>query len=119
VNLTCGIRGGEQGTGRRWVPTGVLDQAGDVRGSHDYTKMNVAILGPGVFYIEDGGAVWRPRNRGTLADFLPVEFPAIGKWINRLLPAPNAYRLYKQKICNQFQTNPAPPNVPCKFVCEL
>ena len=59
-------------------------------------KMDVAICAAGVFYTEDGGRSWQPRNRGTRADFLPDRHPEIRQCVHKLLPAADRKRLYQQ-----------------------
>jgi hypothetical protein len=54
---------------------------------HHKIKMHVAISAAGVFYTEDGGRSWQPRNRGTRADFLPDRHPGFGQCVPKLLPA--------------------------------
>ncbi len=63
-------------------------------------KMDVAICTAGVFYTEDGGRSWQPRNRGTRADFLPDRHPEIRQCVHRLLPAADSKRLYQQNHCD-------------------
>jgi hypothetical protein len=63
-------------------------------------KMDVAICAAGVFYTEDGGRSWQPRNRGTRADFLPDRHPEIRQCVHKLLPAADSKRLYQQNHCD-------------------
>ena len=62
----------------------------------DKMKMGVAICAAGVFYTEDGSRSWRPRNRGTRADFLPERHPEIRQCVRGLLPEADGKRLYEQ-----------------------
>jgi hypothetical protein len=66
----------------------------------DKMKMDVAICAAGVFYTEDGGRSWQPRNRGTRADFLPDRHPEIRQCVYELLPAADRRRLYQQNHCD-------------------
>jgi len=63
-------------------------------------KMDVAICAAGVFYTEDGGRSWQPRNCGTRADFLPDRHPELGQCVHKLLPAADGTRLYQQNHCD-------------------
>ena len=67
---------------------------------HDKMKMDVAICAAGVFYTEDGGRSWQPRNCGTRADFLPDRHPELGQCVHKLLPAADGTRLYQHNHCD-------------------
>ena len=92
-----------------WQPGGaglilhslVLDPA-------DERRMWVAISAAGVFYTEDGGTTWRPRNKGTRVDFLPdgPQYPEFGQCVHCLVMAagrPN--RLYQQNHCGMYRSD--------------
>ena len=79
-----------------------------VPGPHDKMKMHVAISAAGVFYTEDGGRTWQPRNRGTRADFLPDKHPGFGQCVHKLLPAADGKRLYQQNHCGVYRSNSRP-----------
>src|SRR5208283_3004584 len=68
-------------------------------------KMDVAICARGVFYTEDGGRSWQPRNRGTRADFLPDRHPEIRQCVQKLLPAADGERLNQQNHCDVHQSD--------------
>ena len=68
-------------------------------------KMDVAICARGVFYTEDGGRSWQPRNRGTRADFLPDRHPEIRQCVQKLLPAADGKRLNQQNYCDVDQSD--------------
>jgi hypothetical protein len=72
---------------------------------HDKVKMDVAICAAGVFYTEDGGRSWQPRNRGTRADFLPDRHPEIRQCVHKLLPAADGKRLDQQNHCDVRQSD--------------
>jgi hypothetical protein len=95
---TCGgVRSADAAKGREYVGTNI--GAGVAEPSYKM-KMDVAICAAGVFYTEDGGRSWQPRNRGTRADFLPDRHPEIRQCVHRLLPAADSKRIYQQNHCD-------------------
>jgi hypothetical protein len=81
-----------------WNPgKGGLIRHSIVPDPHDKIKMHVAISAAGVFYTEDGGRSWQPRNRGTRADFLPDKHLDLSQCVHKLLPAADGRRLYQPK----------------------
>lgn len=74
----------------------------------DPARMYVAISAAGVFRTDDGGASWRPRNKGTRADFLPDKFPEFGQCVHKLAMAPGQPRLlYQQNHCGVYRSDSA------------
>ncbi len=74
----------------------------------DARQIWVAISAAGVFHTDDGGATWRPRNRGTRADFLPDEqrYPDYGQCVHCLVRAPGtAGQLYQQNHCGMYRSD--------------
>jgi hypothetical protein len=98
------MRGGE---GVRRVSTAKRGQivGASVPELSDKMKMDVAICAAGVFYTEDGGRSWQPRNRGTRADFLPDRHPEIRQCVHKLLPAADGKRLNQQDHCDVHQSD--------------
>jgi hypothetical protein len=92
-----GIRLADAARGREIVGPII---GGGVPESSYKMKMDVAICAVGVFYTEDGGRSWLPRNRGTRADFLPDRHPEIRQCVHELLPAADRMRLYQQNHCD-------------------
>lgn len=71
-------------------------------------RMYVAISAAGVFRTDDGGATWRPRNKGTRADFLPNKYPELGQCVHKLVGAPDVPGLlYQQNHCGVYRSDTA------------
>ena len=68
-------------------------------------KMDVAICAAGVFYTEDGGRSWQPRNCGTRADFLPDRHPGFGQCVHKLLAAADGKRFRPLDHCGMCRRN--------------
>jgi len=47
-------------------------------------KIRVAISTAGMYVTEDGGATWRPSNKGVRADFLPDKYPEFGQCVHKV-----------------------------------
>lgn len=95
----------------RWTPgKGGLILHSIVPDPRDTKKMHVGISAAGVFYTEDGGATWQPRNRGTRADFLPNKLPDLGQCVHKLLPAADGARLYQQNHCGVYRSDSSGEN---------
>jgi photosystem II stability/assembly factor-like uncharacterized protein len=74
----------------------------------DARKIWIGISSAGVFYTEDGGATWEPRNKGTRADFLPEgqNYPEFGQCVHCLVMAPGMKeRLYQQNHCGMYRSD--------------
>ena len=56
----------------------------------DARRLWVGISSVGVFYTEDGGETWSPRNSGTRCDYLPEgeRYPEFGQCVHNLTLAP-------------------------------
>lgn len=72
----------------------------------DERQFWVAISAAGVFYTEDGGETWEPRNRGTRADFNPDDkYPEYGQCVHHLTMAPGGPDLlYQQNHCGMYRS---------------
>jgi hypothetical protein len=97
-----GVRLADVAKGREIV--GLIIGAGVPEPSYKM-KMDVAICAAGVFYTEDGGRSWQPRNRGTRADLLPDRHPETRQCVHKLLPAAARKRLYRQNHCAVHQSD--------------
>ena len=52
-------------------------------------RMVVAMSTGGVYRTEDGGASWRPRNKGVRAQFLPDKYPEFGQCVHKVVQHPS------------------------------
>ncbi len=69
-------------------------------------RMWVAISAAGVFYTEDGGQSWVPRNQGIRAEFLPNQYPEVGQCAHKIMAHPNQPdRLYLQNHGGVYRTD--------------
>jgi photosystem II stability/assembly factor-like uncharacterized protein len=83
----AGLRGHESGP--RWQPgaggmglhTILLDPTNPAR-------IYIAISAAGVFRTDDGGAIWRPINRGLRSQFLPDPDAEVGHCVHRIAMHP-------------------------------
>ncbi len=74
----------------------------------DAARLWVAISAAGVFYTEDRGCTWQPRNRGTRNDYMPEEqrYPEFGQCVHCLVVAPRSHdRLYQQNHCGMYRSD--------------
>jgi len=70
----------------------------------------VAISSAGVFYSEDGGETWEPRNKGVRADYMPEDqrYPEFGQCAHSIAKAPGVPdRLYQQNHCGMYRSDDA------------
>lgn len=51
-------------------------------------RMFVAISAAGVFYSEDGGETFEPRNKGIRAEFMPETDPELGQCVHKVVMHP-------------------------------
>jgi hypothetical protein len=72
---------------------------------HDKLKMYVAISAAGVFYTEDGGRSWQPRNRGTRADLPPDRHPGFAQCVHKLLAAADGMLFCRLDHCRTYRSN--------------
>src|SRR5438093_898995 len=70
----------------------------------DSDHMYVGLSGGGVFESKDGGASWRPLNKGIEADFLPDPDAETGHDPHCLVQHPaRPDRLYQQNHCGIYR----------------
>jgi photosystem II stability/assembly factor-like uncharacterized protein len=106
-NEMVGLRG--HGTGPRWQPgaggmclhTIILDPS-------DPERMFIAISAAGAFRTDDGGATWRPINKGLYSQYIPEPTAEVGHCVHRLAmhkSHPNV--LFMQKHWDVMRTDDA------------
>jgi len=79
----CGLRG--HGSGPRWQPgAGGMCLHTILIDPSDPRRMFIAISAAGAFRTEDGGATWRPINRGLKSTFLPDQEAEVGHCVHRI-----------------------------------
>lgn len=92
-----------------WQPGGAgLILHSIVHDPRDANRIWTAISAAGVFFTEDGGKTWHPRNKGTRADFLPEgqNYPEFGQCVHCLVMAPGMPdRLYQQNHCGMYRSD--------------
>ncbi|HEX6939198.1 MAG TPA: hypothetical protein VF158_07275 [Longimicrobiales bacterium] len=97
----------EHPTNRTWQPAGgglaLHSIATDPR---DPARIYCALSAGGVYRSDDGGASWKPVNRGTRADFLPQPYPDAGQCVHKLRLHPaRPDRLYQQSHCGVYRSD--------------
>ena len=92
-----------------WQPMGGGLALSDVIvDERDARRVTVAVSAGGVYRSDDGGASWRPCNRGVRACFQPEEFPASGQCVHKLVAHPaRPDRLYQQNHCGTYRSDDA------------
>ncbi len=93
----------------QWQPGGAgLILHSIVSDPADPRRLWVGISAVGVFYTEDGGESWTPRNTGTRCDFLPEgqRYPEFGQCVHNIARAPGpSNRLYQQNHCGMYRSD--------------
>ncbi len=93
----------------QWQPGGAgLILHSIVSDPADPRRLWVGISAVGVFYTEDGGETWSPRNTGTRCDFLPEgeRYPEFGQCVHNIAMAPgHSNRLYQQNHCGMYRSD--------------
>ena len=51
----------------------------------DLKRMRIAVSTGGMYVTDDGGATWRPSNKGVRADFLPEKYPEFGQCVHKVV----------------------------------
>ena len=83
-----GLRGHESGP--KWQPgAGGMGVHTILLDPKDPDRIFVAISAAGTFRSEDGGATWRPINRGLKSQFLPDQTAEVGHCVHRIAMHPS------------------------------
>ncbi|HEY7791501.1 MAG TPA: hypothetical protein VIC33_13365 [Vicinamibacterales bacterium] len=83
-----GLRG--HGTGMRWQPgAGGLCLHTIVLDPTDPKRIYIAISAAGAFRTDDGGATWKPINRGLKSPYLPDPEAEVGHCVHRIAMHPS------------------------------
>jgi photosystem II stability/assembly factor-like uncharacterized protein len=48
-------------------------------------RMSIAVSTAGFYVTDDGGATWRPSNKGVRAEFLPNKYPEFGQCVHKVV----------------------------------
>ncbi len=73
---------------------------------NDSRKMFVGVSAAGMFYTDDGGTTWEPRNKGVRADYLPEKYPEVGQCVHHLEIHPSKPDvLYQQNHCGVYRSD--------------
>ncbi len=105
-----GLRG--HGTGPKWQPgAGGMGLHTIVLDPTNPKRMFIAISAAGAFRTDDGGATWKPINRGLKSQYIPDPNAEIGHCVHRIAQhkaKPNT--LYMQKHWDVMRTDDAGEN---------
>jgi photosystem II stability/assembly factor-like uncharacterized protein len=103
----AGLRG--HGTGQQWQPgaggmclhTILLDPA-------NAERIFIAISSAGAFRTDDGGATWKPINRGLKSEYIPDPDAEVGHCVHRIALHPSRPEvLFMQKHWDVMRSNDA------------
>jgi photosystem II stability/assembly factor-like uncharacterized protein len=102
----------EHGSGPRWQPgaggmclhTILLDPS-------DPQRIFIAISAAGAFRTDDGGATWKPINRGLVSEYIPENSAEVGHCVHRIaLHRSRPNTLFMQKHWDVMRTDDAGDN---------
>ncbi|MBM3459933.1 MAG: exo-alpha-sialidase, partial [Armatimonadetes bacterium] len=93
----AGLRG--HGSGPQWQPgAGGLGLHTILLDPTDPNRIYIAISAAGAFRTEDGGATWKPINRGLRSDYIPDPEAEVGHCVHRIaMHSSRPEVLYMQK----------------------
>lgn len=97
----------EHPTNTTWQPAGGgLALHSIIADPTDDKRLYCAISAGGVYRTDDGGASWLTLNEGVRADFQPVQYPATGQCVHKLVQHPlMPNRLYQQNHCGVYRSD--------------
>ncbi|MEA2464691.1 MAG: hypothetical protein QOJ98_2438 [Acidobacteriota bacterium] len=72
----------------------------------DANRIRIAVSTAGMYVTEDGGATWRPSNKGVRAEFLPDKHPEFGQCVHKVVQSrSNPERMYLQNHWGLYRTD--------------
>jgi photosystem II stability/assembly factor-like uncharacterized protein len=72
----------------------------------DSNRVRIAVSTGGMYVTDDGGATWRPSNRGIRADFLPEKYPEFGQCVHKVVQAKGqAGRMFLQNHWGLYRSD--------------
>ena len=72
----------------------------------DTNRIRIAISAAGMYATDDGGATWRPSNKGVRAQFLPDMYPEFGQCVHKVVQAPGRpERMYLQNHWGLYRSD--------------
>ncbi|HEY6141499.1 MAG TPA: exo-alpha-sialidase [Thermoanaerobaculia bacterium] len=72
----------------------------------DPQRMRIAISTAGMYVTDDGGATWRPSNKGVRAEFLPDKYPEFGQCVHKVVQSKKKpQRMYLQNHWGLYRSN--------------
>jgi len=97
----------EHETGSRWAPgAGGMCLHTIIVDPSDPRRLFVAISSAGAFRTDDGGATWRPINRGLRSEYIPDPYAEVGHCVHRLAMHPSRPNvLFMQKHWDVMRTD--------------
>ena len=99
-------------TGSTWQPgAGGMCLHTIVQDPGNPQRLFVAISAAGAFRTDDGGATWKPINRGLRSQYIPDEDAAVGHCVHRIAMHPSRPNvLFMQKHWDVLRTDDAGEN---------
>lgn len=91
----------------RWMPGGGgLCLHTILPDPQDPKRIRIAVSTAGMYVTEDGGASWRPSNKGVRADFLPEKDPEFGQCVHKVAQSPRRpERMFLQNHWGLYRTD--------------
>ncbi|MEX0704924.1 MAG: exo-alpha-sialidase [Planctomycetales bacterium] len=103
----AGLRG--HGTGPQWAPgAGGMGLHTILLDPTNPNRIYIAISAAGVFRTDDGGATWKPINRGLKSQYIPDPDAEVGHCVHRIAMHPSRPNvLYMQKHWDVMRSDDA------------